>query len=46
MVELLSVNEFPYLYDELTGPFESFYFASYICEISLLCMCEIFRNEI
>ena len=40
----LVVNEFSDLCDELAGPFDSRFFASYVSEIRLLCMCEGFRN--
>ena len=43
-VEPLSVNEFPYLCDELAGPFEYRFFASCVSEIILLCTCKGFRN--
>ena len=45
-VESLAVNEFPGLCDELAGPFESRSFASYMCEIFLLCTCKVIKNEI
>ena len=41
----LAVNEFPDLCDELAGSFESRSFASYMCEIFVLCTYEGFRNE-
>ena len=41
----LAVNEFPYFCDELAGSFESRSFASYMCEIFVLCTYEGFRNE-
>ena len=45
VVEPLAVDEFPYFCDELAGPFESCFSASYVSEICLLCTCEGFRNE-
>ena len=41
----LAVNEFPDLCDELAGSFESRSFASYMCEIFVLCTYEGFTNE-
>ena len=46
VMETLAVNKFPDLCDELAVSFEPCYFASYVCETRLLCMCERFRNEI
>ena len=43
-VETFSINEFPYLCDELAGPFEYRFFASCVSEIILLCTCKGFRN--
>ena len=44
-VETVDVNEFPDFCDELSGPFECRFFASYVSEIRLLCICEGFWNE-
>ena len=44
-VDPLAVDEFPYLCDELSGPFESRFFASDVSEIRLLCTYEGCRNE-
>ena len=38
MVGPLAVNEFPDFCDELAGPFESRFFASYVSEV-FLCVC-------
>ena len=44
-LEPLEVKEFPYLCYELTGPFDSPFFASYVSGIRLLCTCEGFGDE-
>ena len=44
-VEPLAVYEFPDLCDELSGLFESHFFASYVSEIHLLCTYKGFINE-
>ena len=44
-VEPLAVDKFPYLCDELAGPFESRFFASYVNEIRLSCTCEGCGNK-
>ena len=44
--EPLAVYDFPDLCDELAGPFGLRSFASYMCEIILLCTCKGFRNEV
>ena len=46
MVEPMALNESPDLCDELAGPFGLRSFASYMCEIILLCTCKGFRNEV
>ena len=43
-VEPLSVDEFPDLGDDLTGPFKS-RFSSDVSEKSLVCTCEGCRND-
>ena len=43
-VEPLAVNECLDLCDELAGPFESPFFASYLSEILLLCTCKGFEG--
>ena len=45
VVEPFAVDEFPDLCDELAGPFESRFLVSYVIEMCMLCMCELFRNE-
>ena len=44
-VDPLAANKFPDLCDELAGPFEFHFFASYVSEIHLLCKYEGFENE-
>ena len=46
VVKPLAINEFSDFCDELAGPFESCSFASYMCEMHLLCKCEGYRNKI
>ena len=46
MVEPLTIKYSTDLFDDLAGPFESHYSASYMCEMCLLCKCKVFGNEI